>query len=286
MNSKVNLEPNQDISMNMDDIQDQFRGLNLKEEIKGNKTNNEDSSDKFQGFRVKSSTLNSIASVSNKDSRVPLEEVEKMRRAYNEIMNQQREMILSLKGQLEGKKGEEFEDNKEREDEEEVKDKNKYKSMDDFWEMQKALLNSFKDKRQGSQPIHRSQPVFNGLQGEDIDEWLYALNTNFEISKIRDDEKISHAAAFVRGRAREVFERIRRANPGINWREFERKFKGRFRSENYEQRIYEELIEIKQTGSMDDFIDRFLYLMEKLGPMYDGPMKNLKLLGFLRKSTQ
>ncbi|CAF0835080.1 unnamed protein product [Brachionus calyciflorus] len=183
-----------------------------------------------------SSTLNSIASQGNRESMVPIEEVDKMRSAYNFLMIQQREMILNLKNQLDDRKDEKT---KIATDKEDILPKG-YVTIEEFYVMQKALINSIKDNRMGSQPIHRSQHIFRGLQEEDIEEWLYTLNTNFEISKIRDEEKVAHAAAFVRGRAPEI----------------------------------------KQTGTMEDFVDRFLYLIEKLGPSYD---EKFKITWFLKK---
>lgn len=276
-------DDNLDITMNVDNIQQQMGGLNLIDRIStnplansgGHKKENGSSIPRFQ-YRTKSSTMNSIASQGINEDVVSMKEVDKMRKAYDEMMTEQREMIMNLKKQLDGKRSE----LKHVDPDSEEKLSKNFMSVHDFCEMQKTLLDSIKDTRSGSQPIHRSQPIFRGLHDEDIEEWLYALNTNFDISKIREEDKLTHAAAFVRGRAREVLDRIRKSNPRISWNEFQRKFRGRFKSENYENKIYEELIDLRQTGPMEDFVDKFLYLVEKLGPGYD---EKFKVSWFLKK---
>ncbi|CAF0974384.1 unnamed protein product [Brachionus calyciflorus] len=122
--------------------------------------------------------------------------------------------------------------------------------------------------------------IFRGFHSEHVDEWLYALNSNLEISKVSEKEKLLNAADFIRERAREVMERIKMSNPNISWKKFQKKFRDRFRAEDIDEKLYDELHEIKETGSMVDFIERILYLIGKIVGSND---EKFKIFWFLKR---
>lgn len=146
---KMNLEENpQDITMNnnldMSLIQNQMNQLSLRNSgsnrmagPSGEKISEENSNPSKFGYRIKSSTMNSIASHDEIGSRN--EEVERIKKAYDDLLKEHREIIKSLKVQLEEKKSKEEIKVKETDDEDE---KNNSVSINDFWELQKALIES------------------------------------------------------------------------------------------------------------------------------------------------
>lgn len=106
--------------------------------------------------------------------------------------------------------------------------------------------------------IHPSQPVFRGKSKEDVNTWLETLETNLVLAGTHRMFYVQSAGAFVRDAANLTYRQILRARPNITWDQFKREFRLKYLSEEYQTDLKRSLIRLKQTGSVESFINKFL----------------------------
>ena len=58
-------------------------------------------------------------------------------------------------------------------------------------------------------------PVFNGRINEDVDSWIYTVESAFESSRIAEPSKVTLISGYVRELAQDTFRRMKTENPNL-----------------------------------------------------------------------
>ena len=106
------------------------------------------------------------------------------------------------------------------------------------------------------------QSKFYGKENEDIEDWIFTIETNFMINRTPEDLKIAYAQFFLRDVALGEFKTLIKLacseKKEITWQKFLASFRTRFRQLNYEANQFKKFMDIKQTEnqSVKGFIHR------------------------------
>jgi hypothetical protein len=113
-------------------------------------------------------------------------------------------------------------------------------------------------------------PKFSGLPNENIDKWLYQINSSFLFNNISEDKKllcvISHLDGTALNLHRSMIETKRQVNQVCTWSEFERALSSMFRPVDYLENVRCQLRSLKhqQNMSYNDYVSKFLFLSSEL----------------------
>ena len=101
-----------------------------------------------------------------------------------------------------------------------------------------------------------------------IEDWLYTANRILEASGITNDQnKIFHASNYLTDSALHYFQAYEKAGKFNTWEEFAGAMKRKYRPLDHEQNVREQLRSIKQTKGINDYIDDFRILMNRVNRM-------------------
>ena len=112
-------------------------------------------------------------------------------------------------------------------------------------------------------PKFIQQPIYHGNEDEDIENWIFKIEMNFQCNNTPAHLKSYFAQFYLEGSALEEFKsnlRITIDNKEeLTWRNLLKALRGRFRQHNFESRQYIKLIETKQakTQSVRNYIDTY-----------------------------
>lgn len=110
--------------------------------------------------------------------------------------------------------------------------------------------------------LNQNQPIYSGKK-EELLAWINITKTNLEISSIDREDYVKHASVYLRGIAQQDFITFKKVNANPTWDEFCENLKRRFSSNSYQNRIFEELFNMKCTGPLDKHIDKIQFLMNQ-----------------------
>jgi len=105
---------------------------------------------------------------------------------------------------------------------------------------------------------------FGKLEPNAFEDWLTAIEDYFDWFAVSEDRKVRYVRMKLKGHARawwgSVEEQLRRTRrPAIsNWEEMKERLKEKYLPIDYEQMMFEEMLQLKQGSlSIDQFTDRF-----------------------------
>ncbi|CAH9148410.1 unnamed protein product [Cuscuta epithymum] len=106
------------------------------------------------------------------------------------------------------------------------------------------------------------------FEGADPIGWLARANQQFEIHQTRPELKVASAMVAMEGPALYWFSWTRSRKPGIAWEEFSQALVARFDT-RFKGSTFERLADVKQTGSMDDYVNLFVQLASQVPGLSD-----------------
>ncbi|KAG8386982.1 hypothetical protein BUALT_Bualt03G0205200 [Buddleja alternifolia] len=112
-------------------------------------------------------------------------------------------------------------------------------------------------------PTRFSQIEFPKFRGEDLRGWIYRCEQFFEVDDTPPDAKVKIAAVHLEGKAlqwHQIFMKNRLTREVPQWGEYVRALNDRFGTLLYENPM-SELVNLKETRSIQDYLDRFDELM-------------------------
>ena len=112
--------------------------------------------------------------------------------------------------------------------------------------------------------VNSSQTVFSGKSSEDVDAWLYTLDLNLDVANIPERLRVSYAGSYMKDQALQYFRQIKSRKQNINWIEFQKEFKKRFRAPDYDQKLLRKVMDFKQIGSISKYVDEFTLLVNQI----------------------
>ncbi|KAG8369325.1 hypothetical protein BUALT_Bualt15G0139500 [Buddleja alternifolia] len=112
-------------------------------------------------------------------------------------------------------------------------------------------------------PTKCSRVEFPKFWGEDLRGWVYRCEQFFEVDETPSDAKVKLAAVHLEGKAlqwHQIFMKSRLTRELPSWREYVKALSDRFGVLLYDDPMAE-LANLKQTGSIQDYLDKFDELM-------------------------
>jgi predicted nucleic acid-binding Zn-ribbon protein len=140
------------------------------------------------------------------------------------------------------------------------------------------------------QPKFIQQPIYHGNENEDIENWIFKIEMNFQCNNTPAHLKSYFAQFYLEGSALEEFKsnlRITIDNKEeLTWRNLLKALRGRFRQHNFESRQYIKLIETKKarTQSVRNYIDTYQEINKQL--KNEITVLNNKLLDVIQEAMQ
>jgi len=121
---------------------------------------------------------------------------------------------------------------------------------------------SSQEERIPSYKIHKPKHFFPIFNGEDVHRWLYKCAQYFEIEEIANTDKLRIASYYLEGVALYWHQNFLRstANQGVTWEEYVEAIGCRF---GWQQDPLEALMELKQLGNLEEYIQDFDILWNK-----------------------
>ena len=101
-------------------------------------------------------------------------------------------------------------------------------------------------------------------------DWLSKVERVFKYYEVPEDRRVKLASIKLKGRASTWWEqiqvhRLRRDKPKLHaWTKMKKKLSDHFLPYNYTQQLYQSLHNLKQTGSVDKYGDRFYQLIARI----------------------
>jgi hypothetical protein len=103
-------------------------------------------------------------------------------------------------------------------------------------------------------------PIFKGRSDEDVENWLFLVETNMSLLDIPEKQKILSIANFLKNQAFYVYKKLIEEESIEEWEVFKDQFKKQFLKMNYALSIRDKLRNIRQTRSVCDYNDEFTEL--------------------------
>jgi len=121
---------------------------------------------------------------------------------------------------------------------------------------------SSQEERIPSYKIHKPKHFFPTFNGEDVHRWLYKCAQYFEIEEIANIDKLRIASYYLKGVALYWHQNFLRSaeNQRATWEEYVEAISCRFEGQ---QDPLEELMELKQQGNLEEYIQDFDILWNK-----------------------
>jgi hypothetical protein len=118
--------------------------------------------------------------------------------------------------------------------------------------------------RPAAYKVHRPKHLFPVFGGDDVHRWLYKCNQYFEIEDIEDPEKLKLASYYLDGIALYWHQNFMRNlnNWRLSWDEYVEALCYRFGGQKDPM---EDLIDLKQVGTLENYIHDFDILWNKAG---------------------
>jgi len=118
------------------------------------------------------------------------------------------------------------------------------------------------EEGQHSYRVHKPRRYFPCFDGEDVHKWLYKCNQYFDMKEIKEIEKVKLASFYLDGMALYWHQNFTRSTRGrvATWEEYTEALCGRFSGQ---QDHLKELMELRQTGSLEAYIQDFDVLWNK-----------------------
>ena len=126
-------------------------------------------------------------------------------------------------------------------------------------------------------------PVFGKDRSITIDQWMTVVENNFDIDKIGEDNKVKVCLPYLRGSAFEMCKKAITAKTG--WDTFKKKLLRHFLPVYHLEKIRQKLLELKQTGSYDDFVEEFQNLSSQVPDMPEEILFSIFVKG-INKATR
>ena len=111
--------------------------------------------------------------------------------------------------------------------------------------------------------IPASQPLFSGLFTENVDMWLTITENNYSISNIPLDQYVKYTLSYLREIALQTYRSLLTDNSVVTWIELKAHFIKRFSPLNLNLSLIKQLTQLKQTGDLTTYIDKFLFIMNQ-----------------------
>jgi hypothetical protein len=118
--------------------------------------------------------------------------------------------------------------------------------------------------RPAAYKVHRPKHLFSVFGGDDVHRWLYKCNQYFEIEDIKDPKKLKLASSYLDGIALYWHQNFMRNlnNWRLSWDEYVEALCYRFGGQKDPM---EDLIDLKQVGTLENYIHDFDILWNKAG---------------------
>jgi hypothetical protein len=112
-------------------------------------------------------------------------------------------------------------------------------------------------------PMNSNQPTFSRIDEDNIDIWLRTTELNLTLAHIPVNEWVLTAITYIRGSAAIYANRfdLSRIN---NWKSFCDVMSVRYKPQNKQEESIQKLRNLKQTGSITNYIDKFLLLAQQV----------------------
>ena len=110
--------------------------------------------------------------------------------------------------------------------------------------------------------LNSKQQTFYGTVNENVKDWLFSTNLNMEAAHVEEDEKTTIAAGYLRNNALQVYRQAVAEND-IDWDDFQNLMIKKFSRKDTETDLIKQLMELKQTGNVATYIEKFTYLVNQ-----------------------
>jgi hypothetical protein len=111
-------------------------------------------------------------------------------------------------------------------------------------------------------------PKFHGNVNEDVDDWLYKVKINLEITQIPADKYFDYLTNYCVGKAGIFMRRLRESYESkfsrMTWQMFKDSFIKRYRPFDHIRRIRNQLIQLRQGNDFSSFVVNFQQLLNQV----------------------
>ena len=111
--------------------------------------------------------------------------------------------------------------------------------------------------------LNSSQPTFSGKKDEEVLAWVVTTETNLTIGQIDPKDHVTHASAYLRGAAEQDYITFKTVKTNPSWKEFVDNLKARFLPTDFQQDLLSKILNMRCTGQLDEFLEKFKYLMNQ-----------------------
>jgi len=128
-------------------------------------------------------------------------------------------------------------------------------------------------------------PLFEGKPNENVNNWIFLLESRFTADKIPDEERVGLAMGYLRELPLEVYKRMcRRGNP--TWDELKNELKATFLPFGVQMKLRNDLLTLKQIGdNFDGYLREFNRLINQVDEMSEADKILFFTTGLRRNSS-
>ncbi len=152
---------------------------------------------------------------------------------------------------------------------------NRENLFDQLAKLQMEFMQSQIRERKKVKHINFKQNTFAGTGNDNIREWLFTINLNLDAAYVEDDDKTLIAAGYLRDNAMQVYRQATQ-NKKLDWEEFQKLMINKFTRKDSETDLVKKLMELTQTTTIKDYIERFIYILNQT----NGIPENIKVYMF------
>ncbi len=127
--------------------------------------------------------------------------------------------------------------------------------------------------------LEKGTPVFHGKKDEIISNWLFVIESKFTAMNISDKRKVDLVIPFLKDKALNAAINYVALNEGKNWEKFKSHLTRLFEPIDLQRRLRLKLMDLRQTGNIDDFNSTYLELCNRIESLSEDD----KLLFYVEK---
>ena len=114
--------------------------------------------------------------------------------------------------------------------------------------------------------LDANTPTFTGKKTENLREWLFVIEQNMKLSRIHNSDKLAVITNFVKDVPLQLL--IKHINTvDCSWHKYKKILMKHFQPLDYDRRLRQQLRELKQTDSVDNYTRRFLAIINQIPDM-------------------
>ena len=121
----------------------------------------------------------------------------------------------------------------------------------------------------GGRGIRYKMDVYHGSSKEDVSLWLFSVRRGLEVMDVPREKWVAVASSYLVDGALLWFRRKHGESPEMTFEEFEQSLLEAFQPRNHQQQLRLKLYDLRQHGSLSEYVSSFMALMNQVLDMQE-----------------